>query len=123
MKNFNKNEALVKFRNYAEPRNITLDETTIGLYKVVINGKSDIHEAVKAISPAGWVVNEKRTDSQRKFHQEGTIIVTPFKGNSEDMKKAKARKPEYVPALTENQDFDPHYNPDREYPTRRVSSW
>lgn len=78
MKNFNKEEALVKFRNYAGPRNIT---------------------------------------------QEGTIIVTPFKGNSEDMKKTKTRKPEYIPALAENQDFDPHYNPDREYPTRRVSSW
>ncbi|MBQ9732041.1 MAG: hypothetical protein IJV97_03015 [Alphaproteobacteria bacterium] len=123
MKNFNKEEALVKFRNYAEPRNITLDETTIALYKVVIKGKSAIHEAVKAISPEGWVVNEKSTDSQRKFHPKGSIIVTPFKGSVEDMKKAKARKPEYVPALTENQDFDPHYNPDSEYPTRRVSSW
>lgn len=98
---FNKEEAIVKFRNYAGPRNITLDETTLGLYKVVINGKGDIHEAVKTTSPAGWVINEKNSDSQRKFHPEGSIIVTPFKGNVEDMKKVKAHRPEYVPPISE----------------------
>lgn len=101
-KKFNKEEAIVKFRNYANPRNITLDEKTFGLYKVVINGKSDIHEAVKATSPAGWVVNEKNTDSQRKFHPEGSIIVTPFKGSVEDLKKAKAHKPHYLPPMSED---------------------
>lgn len=119
MKKYNKEEALAKFRNYAEPRNIKIDEASIGFYKVIIDGKSDIHEAVKAVSPAGWVVNEKRTDSQRKFHSEGSIFVTPFKGSNEDMKKAKSRRPEYVPPLNEDQDFDPRYSPDREYPTRK----
>lgn len=58
---------LEKFRKYAEPRKITLDETTYGIRSVIHNNKKTQLEAIDAVcnGEAGWVVN--LANRQRKF--------------------------------------------------------
>ena len=93
---------------------------TLDIYTVVIDKKRSQHEAVKVTKKeqTGWLVF---MPEGVKFFEAKKIIVSRYNGSFNDLKKEGRRKPEYVPALDENQDFDPFYDPDLEY--RKCSSW
>ena len=90
---------------------------TLDIYTVVIDKKRSQHEAVKATKKekTGWLVF---MPEGVKFYDNKQIVVAPYKGSYSDLKKEGQHKPEYIPVLAENQDFDPHYDPSQEYPTR-----
>ena len=73
-----KKVGIEKFRRYAEPRGIFLNEASYGLYKVVSHsGKTSQREAVRAAvkdeetseTILGWVIN--LANRQRKFVADG----------------------------------------------------
>ena len=71
---------LEKFRLYAAPRNITMDEATYNVRKFIHNGVESLREAVDAIDhngKPGWIVN--LGGHQRKFvTREGGYLVIQF---------------------------------------------
>lgn len=95
---------------------------TLDIYTVVIDKKRSQHEAVKVTKKeqTGWLVF---MPEGVKFFGAKDIIVSRYNGSYKDLKKEGKHKPGYVPPLNEDQDFDPFYNPDLEYPRRKCSSW
>ena len=88
---------LEKMMHYAKPRGIYVRQCTIGIYKVVKGRKTDIHEAVMAITKdgvKGWIIN--MADRQRKFYAETEVQVFPCSKADCDNKDAKQAKRRYT---------------------------
>lgn len=67
-----------KFRHYAVPRSIELQEESYGMHKVIHNGKSSCLEAVRATDKdgnPGWVIN--MANRRRRFiaDAQGYVVI------------------------------------------------
>ncbi|MBE6445150.1 MAG: hypothetical protein E7019_03730 [Alphaproteobacteria bacterium] len=122
MKKYNRAEGSRDLKALARKFKCVIYEDTLDIYTTVIAKNKSQHEAVKATKKekTGWLVF---MPEGVKFYDNKQIVVAPYKGSYSDLQKEGHHKPEYVPPLNEDQDFDPRYSPDREYPTPTRYDW
>ena len=118
MKKYNQTEGSRDLKALAKKFKCIIYEDTLDIYTTVIAKNKSQHEAVKVTKKekTGWLVF---MPEGVKFFELKDIIVSRYNGSYKDLKKEGKHKPEYVPPINEDQDFDPRYSPDQEYPTRK----
>lgn len=90
---------LDKIMLYAKPRNIYVETSSIGLYRVKKGSKISVHEAVRATDKdgiRGWIIN--MANRQRKFYSDEEVQVFPFTGSENELKDSRAPKAPLYPS-------------------------